>query len=74
MGFVSGTIGGFGNAVHFANQNNVNLFSGKPNPVMERAFTPQALSYPFGYALHQMKKKVIQKTGICCNKQDHLCT
>jgi len=46
MGFVSGTIGGFGNAVHFANQNNVNLFSGKPNPVMERAYVPQALQIP----------------------------
>ena len=48
MGFISGTISGFGNAVQFTNKNNVNLFSGKPNPVMERAFVPQALPIPKG--------------------------
>jgi len=46
MGFVTGTIGGFGNAVQFSDKNNVNLFSGKPNPVMSEPFIPQALPIP----------------------------
>ena len=46
MGFVSGTIGGFGSAVQYANDKGVNLFTGKPNPVMERPVTLEPLPIP----------------------------
>ncbi|HLP05342.1 MAG TPA: glycohydrolase toxin TNT-related protein, partial [Paludibacter sp.] len=42
MGFVTGTIGGIGSGVQFSLDHDVNLFSGKPNPVMPKP-TPPAL-------------------------------
>lgn len=36
MGFVTGSVGGLGAGVKYSLDNNVNLFSGKPNPVMPK--------------------------------------
>lgn len=46
MGFVTGTIGGLGAGVQYSLDNKVNLFTGKPNPVMERPATPEPLPIP----------------------------
>ena len=46
MGLVTGTLGGIGSAAQYSLDHNVNIFTGKPNPVMERPVTPEPLPIP----------------------------
>jgi len=43
MGFVTGSLSGFGSAVQYSQQNKTNLFTGKPNPVMQ---SPRNITEP----------------------------